>query len=560
MNKTLLFTIILPLLFLVDQLAAQDIPAGFPVLEELSRRQQLLDSSGFDRSFSLRPIGRSALSLGEILNGIRNEPKSSDSIKRSSEIYILPLINSTAFNTKRPYGWGNGMMHPNVGIQSYLSGGIAGNYKFIRFRFQPEFHFAQNKRYQGFPDTFPNSVIFSRFRFWNTGDFPERFGNGPTLNAWWGQSKISVVFGAFEAGVSTENIWWGPGQFNALIFSNNAQGFPHLTIKTHKPAKTLIGNFEGQIIFGRLENSMLPATQIPEINRQFGRRLTGDWRYLNALTITYAPKWIDGFFIGFNRSYQQYSEFMQSGFANYFPIFDPFQKENFGFDRDSEGRDQQITGFVRYANQKAKAEIYFEYGRRDHALNWREFILNPEHARAYLLGFNKIISLPDSRNDLQIRGELVQQQESVNRYIRYLGLGGNVTWHTHWNSRGFVNYGQPLGVGIGVGSNSQTLELALVDGVNKKGILLERLENHQDFFYRAFGQQNTVKPWVDFSLGFLWDQRWNDFILGSKVQLINANNYQWQLKDDRQEAFSTGSNMFSVYSQIHLIYLFQKRQ
>ncbi|EOZ95674.1 TonB-dependent receptor [Indibacter alkaliphilus LW1] len=536
----------------------QDIPAGFPVLEEYERRLQLMDTSSAERSFLLRPMSGESIRSFEYLDLFRDEQ--TRGTDKDFKISVLPVINSTAFNSRRPYGWGNGIMHPNVGFQTYLSGGVSGKYKFLRFRFQPELHFAENRRFQGFPNTFSDNITFSRFRFWNTGDFPERFGSGPSLNYWWGQSKVSAVFGAFEAGISTENIWWGPGQFNALIFSNNAQGFPHITLKTHKPAKTFLGNFEGQLVVGRLENSMLPATQHPELNRQFGRRLTGDWRFLNALSITYSPKWVDGLFVGVNRSYQQYSESKEPGLRNLFPIFDPFQKENFGFDRDGEGRDQQLTGFIRYLNKKAKTELYFEYGRRDHALNWREFILNPEHARAYLVGFNKIFSLENSSHDLQVRGEIVHQQESVNRYIRYLGLGGNVTWHTHWNSRGFVNYGQPLGVGIGVGSNSQTIEFALVDGINKKGVLIERLENHQDFYYRAFGQQNSVKPWIDLSVGLLWDQKWNNFLLGSKVQMINGHNYQWQLADSRQETFSKGLNLFSVYSQVHLIYFIKKER
>ena len=92
--------------------------------------------------------------------------------------------------------------------------------------------------------------------------------------------------------------------------------------------------------------------------------------------------------------------------------------------------------------------------------------MNPEHARAYQVGFLKIASLPASKKLLQIRGEITQQQESVNRYLRY-DLGGGLTWHTHGQVRGFTNYGQPMGVGIGTGSNVQTLEISLVEDWKK---------------------------------------------------------------------------------------------
>ena len=67
-----------------------------------------------------------------------------------------------------------------------------------------------------------------------------------------------------------------------------------------KPLKTKIGNFEWQLISGRLESSgYLPANSdfqyagtniyFPKIN-QLGH--TDDWRYLQGYTITYSPKWI----------------------------------------------------------------------------------------------------------------------------------------------------------------------------------------------------------------------------------------------------------------------------
>src|SRR5690606_39861665 len=127
-------------------------------------------------------------------------------------------------------------------------------------------------------------------------------------------------------------------------------------------------------------------------------------------------------------------------FADWFPIFEVFTKESLfeeghTVDYDGKGQDQQVTVFGRYVLPQAKAEVYFEYGRRDHALNWREFMLNPEHARAYLMGFSKLFALPNQEKLVQVRGEITQQQESVNRYIRYPGLIGGTSWHAHYQVR-----------------------------------------------------------------------------------------------------------------------------
>ena len=64
---------------------------------------------------------------------------------------------------------------------------------------------------------------------------------------------------------------------------------------------TKIGNFEWQVITGRLENSgytpprtdyMFAGTRlyVPKIN-QLAK--TDDWRYLQGFIVSYSPKWIE---------------------------------------------------------------------------------------------------------------------------------------------------------------------------------------------------------------------------------------------------------------------------
>lgn len=529
---------------------SQSIPVGFPIFEEFQRRMHLTDT--LLNSISIRPLGSFDILSKKFLNSCFCSYSDSFLYK------VSPLINTTRVLTGRLYGWGDYGMIPNPGFQTYFSAGVEVKYKFISLTFRPELVFAQNKGFQTNLDQFSNSELRSKFIYWNLGDFPERFGNGWVANPWWGQSKLTFQYGAFEIGAATENIWWGPGQFNALTFSNNSQGFPHLTLNTTKPAKTFLGNFETQLIIGKLQDSGFDPSQYPDLNSEYFRPFSGDWRYLNALMMSYNPKWIPGLFVGFTRTFQQYSETMGSEFLAYFPVFESITKDAYGFDKDANGQDQQISIFGRFVMPKSKSELYFEFGRRDHAKNWREFTLNPEHARAYILGFIQLLNLPASNKMVQIRGEMTQQQESVNRYVRYGGLGGGSTWHTHGIARGFVQNGQPLGVGIGVGSNVQTLEFSLVDGIDKMGIQLERLANNQDFYYKAQLQTTERKPWVDLSIGFLFDKKWDNLLLSSKLQLIGAHNYQWQLSPESTADFPKGENITSFLAQTSLIYFWNK--
>jgi len=551
---------LLLLIFITGSGHGQNLQSNNLLIEEYLRRQQLMSpESQRTYSFNLRPSETDLIfkKIDKRSTGFYFK-KAQDTVKQV-RLQMLPIMQRANFNTKRVYGWADGPMIPNVGSQYYISTGFYAKLWIFHLQIQPEYVLASNNSYKGLDSTYSESIILSKFRDYNTGDYPERFGEGNYSRLGWGQSKLTMNAGSFELGISTQNIWWGPGQWNGLIFSYNAAGFPYLTLNTSRPAKTFLGNFEGQILAGRLENSMLEPTQVSSLNEKFFREFSGDWRYLNAIVISYNPKWISGLFLGGSRSFQQYNANRGDLFRDYFPIFDVLQKEKIfkndnSVEFDNQGRDQQLTIFFRLLVPPAKAEIYGEFGKRDHNYNWREATLNPEHARAYLFGFKKLVSTSAPNQFIQVRSEVTHQQESVNRYIRYPGTTGGLSWHTHTRARGFSQWGQPLGVGIGIGSNIQTLEVALVDGLKKKGILVERLANSQDFYYRALAKDPTKNPWIDLSFGLLWDHQWGDFILTSKTQFIKSYNYQWQNGEDSTPDFPTGNNPLAFYGSFSLIY------
>ena len=546
-------------------LKSQTLPANFPVWEELARRSQLLGSGYYNFSFGSRPLlweNKVADSLGFGLNE-RLKENDLSKIGRKS-IQILPLLNTTVYNSNRPFGWGNYGVQNGAGFQTLLSPGAFLKFHFLEIQLRPEFVLSQNKEFPGFSDQFSDNSIFARFRYWNFGDNPERF-QGKEFNRFvaWGQSYISLTFGKAEFGFSTQNIWWGPGQFTSLIFSDNARGMKHFFIKTKSPANIGVGLLEAQMVFGRAEDSGLAASQNNRLNAQYFRPFTGDWRYVNGISLSYQPFFLKNLTLGFNRTFQQYNEDVEKTFFGRIPVFEAFQKERL-FDNgntviyDQQAQDQQVSVFFRYKIVKSKLELYSEFGRHDHSFNWREFILNPEHSRAYLLGFNKLIQLPSQGRFLQFRGEIIHQQESVNRYIRYPELGIlNTSWLTHYQVRGFTNYGESMGAGIGVGANAQILEVSVVKGISKIGLLLQRIENHQDFYYQIQPEIPDQVPWVDFSIGFLWDFRWKNLIVSTSNQLITASNYQWKGESSKTPDFKGGNHKTTFSSSIKLIYSFQ---
>lgn len=528
-----------------NQILAQKLQVGLPFFEERIRLKQIDGSWDTSVSFLIRP-----LDLGD-LSSNWNYILENDSIydlrkyqkeirkKQKFETGLLPISLISGFTSGNPYPTTSNLLISKGG-QIYFSGGVYLRAGFLRIQFQPEFIYSENLEYE-----------IGQPKSWNI-EFVERFGTGSYKRVFPGQSSIKVDFGAFSAGFSTENLWWGPGQFNSLLFSNNAFGFPHFTINTRRPAKTFIGKIEAQVLAGRLEGADIPNSPIENI--------IDERRYLNGFSISIQPRWVPNLFLGVSRVFQQYESFRGNSFSDYFPIFDPFQKKDVfvnGNDSgafDQEGRDQQVTFHGRYLIPKALMEFYFEYGRRDHAFNWREATLNPEHARAFLLGLNKKISLAN-KDYLLFKAEIIQQQESINIIVRYPGIGGSLNWSGHGVVRhGFTNFGQMMGPGIGPGSNAQTFEISWLKPQLKFGLLMERVNRYQDFYTANFNDPSPANRWVDFSTSILGDLNINKFVLTSRLNFINSANQGWLPISGSGIDFSKGKSRFVFQSQIGLVF------
>ncbi|HMP98813.1 MAG TPA: capsule assembly Wzi family protein [Cyclobacteriaceae bacterium] len=537
-----------------------------PVLDEALRRAQLIGELDLRSSLMLRPVNPGAAYDYRntfMLDGFflsRDSTANEDTnvlLHDKLLLSILPFQTTIQHSTSRPYGWGDGSMIPSRGFQQMLSAGMYAELGPLSIQFRPEAVWAQNKDYERFPQEYSDQIWSDRYYFWSGSDNPELFGEGAYWNTNLGQSSVRLNFGSFSIGASNENIWWGPGQFNAIIFSNNAPGFKHLTFNTFKPVKTFFGNLEGQLIVGRLEGSGFP----PESSGRSNFARPDDWRYLNGINVSYSPKWIRGLYLGFSRTFQQYSEDMEKSFIGYFPIFDPFQKEKLLVDgssaeEDDKGQDQQVAISVRWVFQEANAEVYFEFGRRDHALNWRDFIMSPEHARAYLFGFNKLFALPNNASFIQLRSEFIQTQQSINIMARYQGIGQGSSWGQHFPVyHGFTHYGQQLGIGLGPGNNAQTFAVSWVKDFNKLGVLFERMENQMDFYNRAMRGVTPHRPWVDLSIGLVGNYKKDKLLFHGSARYVHALNYQWQYEQTDAGNFR-GVDKGNIFSSLGLIYLF----
>ncbi|MBV9987591.1 MAG: hypothetical protein JO301_07925 [Chitinophagaceae bacterium] len=398
------------------------------------------------------------------------------------------------------------------GWQSLISAGIYTRIGPLELQLQPEYVYAANPQYEHTPSYGSHTAAYHKL-------FP-------------GQSAIQLSLLSLTGGLSTQNLWWGPGRFSSLLMSNNAPGFLHAFFRSEKPIASPVGSFEWQLIGAKLKAS----TELPYENAHLTSQPQSGSRYLSAVILTYHPKWIPGIFLGVTRALQRYrADIDKSGSSiidRYFPVFTKAVQKQGAFSDDTMRTDQLASFFVRWAFFKARAELYAEYGLNDYAVNTRDYIQTPTHSAAYIVGFKKIVPLtgPDYV-DLGI--ELTQMSQSPDYLVRDAG-----NWYIHSQVvEGYTNENQILGAGAGLGANVQTLTVNWVRNERQLGFLVERIDRDP--------VGHTYK-WIDLSFGLQPQWKFGKAMVSGKIQFINSSQYAWQ-KD---------VNRFNLHSRIAVQYFF----
>ncbi len=500
------------LLGLGNRLAGQSLPVGTPVLEDFYRRMQLAGKLDTAISFTSRPLNISALRLLD--EEERNEVFSRGFAPKEDalNIFVMPAQMGFRYTSNYPAGWNDGAVIPAVGAQGYLSAGIYADYKFFSIQLMPEVVYAQNSSYRGFSGDTPESWAVW-YEYANQIDMPEQFGNSAYRRILPGQSSIRFNYEQFSAGISTENLWWGPGQRNSLLMSNTAPGFLHFTINTSRPVETILGTFEGQLVAGRLRNSGFH----PAINRQFDEfyiEKPNVARNFSGFVVSYQPVGLKGFTIGASRSIVR-----DDGRVD-MPLFASAYQED---------RINYKSVFSRWVMPKARFEVYAEYGRNNPGYDARDRFVQMDFSSGYIFGFKKLIPLRENQEEfIDVGLELGQVDQTRSSSIREAP-----GWYSHPIVRGgYTHLGQALGAGIGPGGRSQTLQVSWFRGLKNIGIQIERQERQVDFFYDAVILEGDFRRnWVDLSGRINGSLDYKRFIFHADLWFIKGLNYQYELED-----------------------------
>ena len=549
--------VVLAFLFIIftARAFAQTIPVG-SYAEEVARRNLVLGKNDSTSSFNIRPVNIEHSKTDSVLRSMVASKMYAkfNLMGMPSGIQLLPFNWLNEYNAARPYGYNNSSLYPNAGYQTMLSGGFLLKAGILRVQVKPEFVFAENKNFKTFADIQGNTSSLALLHaYYNTAngiDAPERFGNKSLNHLYPGQSKITVNYKNMELGVSTENLWWGPGVKNSITMSNSAPGFLHWTFNSVKPLNTAIGSFEWQIIGGKLKQSgYLPLDTSKIVN---GKGMFSPkpkvTRYISAYTVTWQPKWLKGLYLGIT-GYDYLDKdslyHKRSVFSKLFPVLvgSSLKANDISNTTHGDGQDFAYALNIRQLLPLYNAELYFEWARNDRTANISDFLEDPAHSVAYTVGGRKLFELaPD--NYIQVKAEITQLQRSSSFLVR-----DEPIWYVHniFSPRdGYTNEGRYIGAGIGPGSNSFMVDLSYIKGINSYGFTFERLLHNNDLYYQAFsGTGNFGSYWVDISNTFYANIKLKKYLVSAELTPVYSLNYEYR-----------NNNSFNLHARINLTYFF----
>lgn len=468
---------------------------------------------------------------------------------------IVQSINFTfdqQNNSLQPISFNDGNMYPSRGWQERYSYGI--NLKLLIFdiNYQPEKLTVQNLTQEYYPgNTGDGNFMFKYFGMVaNNIDYFRQFGFDRIEETNLGQSRAGIKFKYMAAGISNENIWWGPGKRNSLIFTNNSAGFKHYYLKTVEPIKTYIGSFEIAGIVGKLD-----TTRYSEIDQELLNVCRPckvfknlDEREINGITINWQPKWIPGFYIGYAYSRQFYRH-----------ATDALGETINFFSKDLPK--QEIGSMIfRFAMPEDHAEFYGEMGMPNEA-PWPWKFFKQGVRPGYVFGATKLVPLNFLNSYLNLNVEFTQLQLMNPKDILDLGYpyaGGKPnSWYLSTIvKQGWSNNGQLLGSSIGPGSNNQTISVSWNKGYNKLGIFVERTVYNNDFYFSVYynpvaenGYGYYNRYWVDLTKRLeLQLMPIKNILLSASFTNTHALNYRW-IRIEDGSLYDEPSSVTDKYNQ-----------
>jgi hypothetical protein len=419
----------------------------------------------------------------------------------SSAFVILRPSVSTSSNSGFAWGMQDGPVWQGRGINVWGTAGLAFHIGPLSARIEPLAEYGQNRAFKLSPvkDESPSPFVDDLRP--TTIDEPQRFGNSSFHIVDPGQSFVRLDGFGLTTGFSTEDIFWGPGVRQALLFDANAAGFPHIFVGTSHGISTPVGRFHAQLIYGRLEQSDFAPPSAS--NSRFGS---------GGIAVWMPPS--QPIEIGVARFYHRQwpSKFTSRDF------FVPFGSlvRNPDAERAGIPENQLLSAFATIRVPSSGFEIFGEFGKNDRNADLRDALAEPEHNSAWMLGAFKVVGTPGTNAAFwTLRAEIGNGRVSE---LQDIGREQSTFYDHTALTQGHTQYGQLLGSplidrsgGVDFSLDRWTsrgrLGLAILERQMphdlEVGLPADQLRTQWDVGitgFRTFGKSD-----VTFAIGHVWD-------------------------------------------------------
>ncbi len=383
-------------------------------------------------------------------------------------------------NSGIPFSQNNSSMWAGRGFSTRLLAGFRFEAPYTSITFAPQIVASQNlfwlQRHNYFQPLTPLNYIgrgytFPFYFFTFPIDQPLGFGERRISSFDLGESTAMLTGGGVEAGISTENNWWGPGIRNAMLLSNNAPGFPHAFVRTSRPISTPLGGLEMRWLVGGLSES-----------RYFDTLATNNTRSIASIGATLQSRWDPNLSFGVARSVYATTESWNNIPFRWTDVFKGTTKDNpdileqvWQEDSVPGGRDQLFTLFARWVFPASGAEVYGEWGRTRMPRSIAGFLRAPNHTQGYTIGLQW-------RGDawaggsVRVQSEITQLEQSATFRDGPVG-----SWYTSNRViQGYTNRGHVVGAAIGPGASSQFVGVDYIRPSWQLGAFAGRIRWNED--------------------------------------------------------------------------------
>lgn len=390
-----------------------------------------------------------------------------------------------------PDSRGDGSLWAGRGVSSLVRLGATLDWGRVHLALAPEVWHAANRPYDLLPgrDTSRSTFASPFFTGRNSLDLPSRMGRAPVTEVTPGQSAAWASIGPLDAGVSSSNLWWGPGARDGLMFGPGAAGIPRLFLRTPRPVATPLGRVSIDWFLGILTES-----------RWFDHDTSNDHRSLSAAALSWSPRSSDNFTVGIARAVQRIARLDGSVLSRALDAVRGAPEHE---------ADRLTMFFVRLVLPDAGMRAWAELATPRPMGRIRDLLTVPGDNLAYQLGVEQLIRHGASRWLLHAEvmnlepGLMVRDRPSPSFYA---GTG---------TPQGWTQRGQLLGAGTGPGSNEQWLSVDRSTDRWSVGVFGERVRWNNDVLptlylptiFRhdvtlRFGARGNVRTSL---LGYLYD-------------------------------------------------------